>query len=67
MEEVTIKLNRDDADLLLSILACAASDGEKYLSTEHAESALTSWLADRAHRKIAVYKAVEEAIGVTGL
>lgn len=62
MEEVTIKLNRDDADLLLAILACAASDSEKYLSTEHDESALSSWLADRAHRKIAVYKAVEEAI-----
>ena len=62
MEEVSIKLTREDADLLLAILACAASDSEKYLSTEHDESALTSWLADRAHRKIAVYKAVKEAI-----
>ena len=62
MKEVTIKLNREDADLMLVILACAASDSEKYLSTEHVESALSSWLADRAYRKIAVYKAVEEAI-----
>ena len=62
MEEVTIKLNRDDADLLLAILACAASDSEKYLSTEHDESPWSSWLADRAHRNIAVYKAVKEAI-----
>lgn len=62
MEEVTIKLNREDANMLLAILSCAASDSEKYLSTEHDESALSSWLADRAYRKIAVYKAVEDAI-----
>ena len=62
MEEVTIKLNRDDADLLLVILSAAASDSEKYLSTKRDESALSRWLADRANRKIAVYKAVENAI-----
>ena len=62
MEEVTIKLTREDADLLLGILSVAASDSEKYLSTEHAESALSSWLEDRAYRKIAVYIAVEDAI-----
>ena len=65
MEEVTIKLTREDADLLLAILSVAASDSEKYLSTEHVESALSRWLADRAYRKIAVYKAVEDAIDET--
>ena len=62
MEEVTIKLTREDADMLLVLLSVAASDSEKYLSTKRVESALSSWLADRAYRKIAVYKAVENAI-----